>query len=253
MSLLLIISAQGLLLLLIVSILFQLPRPLPFSAYIACLVLAIGGVSIALLLDNQSVALFDTAELLTIITALIVLVVGVGYGIGEIRKTRPVWKIRPLWLSITGLLLIIITLAIPITMARSDLQGRLSETENVQAMPIATPTSRETARQILDDVALVVAEQTGLSAEDVTVLLDDGASVASLLAQHGGDIEIVIERVTQIMSAGVETMTRNGQMSEDAAAVALPSMPIIVRLGMNTSLSGMLARFETEPESTPAP
>jgi len=244
MSLFLLISAQALLLILIASLLFTFPRPLNTPAYIGCLVLSLVGFGIALVLDNQTVALFDAPELLTMITAVIMMLVGFGLAIRQTPKNRP------MWLGITGIILFALTIALTLIEARNDLRENLNE--ETQPVIQATPTTREIARQILDDVALAIAQQTGLPAEDVTILLDGGASVAALISEHGGDLEIAITQITDIMTRGVQDMARNGQMDENAASFAIAGMPAIVRLGVNSSLNGMLARFDT-PESTPEP
>jgi len=244
MSMFLLISAQALLLLLIASLLFTFPRPLNTPVYIGCLVLSLVGFGIALVLDNQTVALFDALEFLTIITAVIIMLVGFGIAIRQTSKNRPIW------LGITGMILVALTIGLTLIEARNDLRENLSE--DTQPVIQATPTTREIARQILDDVALAIAEQTGLPADEVTILLDGGASVASLISEHGGDLEIAITQITDIMTRGIQDMARNGQMDENAASLAIAGMPAIVRLGVNSSLNGMLARFDT-PESTPEP
>jgi hypothetical protein len=250
MALFLLISAQALLLLLIASLLYTFPRPLSTPLYIVCLVLVLVAVGFALALDNQTSAIFDTLEFLSIVTAIIVLVVGL---VLTIRKTS---KNRSAWLSVLGFSLFVMTIGITLIEARNDLRDMLDEggveADSTEMVIISTPTSRETARQILDNVAIVIAQQTGLPADEVTLLLDGGASVASLISEHGGDLEIAITEITTIMSNGIQEMARNGQMDESAASFALASMPTIVRLGVNSSLNGMLARFDT-PESTPAP
>jgi hypothetical protein len=256
MAIFLIIASQALLLLLIASVLFTLPRPLSTPAYIGCIGLVLVGFGIALALDNQAVAIFDTAEFLSLATAVIVLVIGVGLTIRQTPKNRPAW------LSVSALLIIIMAVGITILESRNDLREVLNtpqpETtlapEITELVIVSTPTTQEIARQILDDVALAVANETGLSAEEVTRLFDEGASVSSLVEEHGGDLTILAEQITTIMSAGIEEMARNGQMDETFAASALASMPTIVRVGLNTNLNGMLARFDrTEAESTPAP
>lgn len=257
MAIFLLIVSQALALIIIASLLFTLPRPLNMSAYVGCLVLIGVGIGMALVLDNQDVAIFDTLEVLALITGVILLLVGIGIGIRQKSRTRP------FSLSALGMIILSLTVIITTLEARNDLRQRLDVVEDstpapdsteaiISPTPQATATTREIARQILDDVAVAIAEQTGLSADAVTVLLDEGASVASLIGEHGGDLEIAITDITAIMTAGVEAMARNGQMDENAASFALASMPAIVRLGVNSSLNGMLARFDT-PESTPAP
>lgn len=254
MAIFLLIISQALALIIIASLLFTLPRPLSMPVYIGCLALIGIGIGFALILDNQDVAIFDTLEVLIIITGMIILVIGVGIGI----RQKP--RIRPFSLSGLGVMVLILTVVITTLEARKDLRGRLEMEigENnmpdgiISPTPQATATTREIARQILDDVAVAIARQTGLSAEAVTVLLDGGVSVSGLIREHGGDIEVAIADITAIMTTGVESMARNGQMDENAASFAIASMPAIVRLGVNSSLNGMLARFDT-PESTPAP
>mgnify|MGYP001176888835 CR=1 FL=1 len=257
MAIFLLIVSQALTLIIIASLLFTLPRPLNTPVYMGCLVLIGVGIGMALVLDNQDMAIFDTLEVLALITGVIILFVGFGIGIRQKSRTRP------FSLSILGLIILSLTVIITTLEARNDLRQRLDVVEDttpapdstevvVSPTPQATATTREIARQILDDVAVAIAEQTGLSAEAVTVLLDEGASVAGLIREHGGDLEVAITDITVIMTAGVEAMARNGQMDENAASFALASMPAIVRLGVNSSLNGMLARFDT-PESTPAP
>lgn len=257
MAIFLLIISQALALILITSLLFTLPHPLSMPVYIGCLGLVMMGIGTGLLLDNQDVAIFDTLEVLTIITAVILLLVGLGIGI----RQKP--RLRPLSLSLLGVIILILTLVITTLEARNDLRDRLQMVEDdssssqgidvvISPTPQPTATARQIARQILDDVAVAIARQTGLPAEEVTYLLDGGASVASLIRQYGGDLDVAIADITTIMMAGVETMARNGQMDENAASFAIASMPAIVRLGVNSGLNGMLARFDT-PESTPQP
>lgn len=245
MAMLLLISAQALLFILIASLLFQFPRPLNTSIYIACLVLSLIGFGMALILDNQTVALFDALEFFAIITAVIIILVGFGIAVRQTPKNRPIW------LGITGIILFALTIGLTLIEARNDLRENLDDDTPAPVIQ-ATPTTREIARRILDEVAAAIAGQTGLPATEVTILLDGGASVSSLISEHGGDLEVAITEITDIMTQGVQDMARNGQMDENAASFALASMPTIVRFGVNSSLNGMLARFET-PESTPAP
>ncbi|HRF97872.1 MAG TPA: hypothetical protein PLZ51_21840, partial [Aggregatilineales bacterium] len=68
---------------------------------------------------------------------------------------RKISKNRSAWLSLLGFSLFVMTIGITLIEARNDLRDMLDENgveaNSTEMVIISTPTSRETARQILDN------------------------------------------------------------------------------------------------------
>ncbi len=191
----------------------------------------------ALVIENLNTAVFDQTELLIAGIALLVMIGAVVRGL---RFSKDEF-----WVAGVGLLLLLLTVLIPAFSTGVGLSDELAD------LPTPTPGTEQNlnqrARGIFDAVVVVIAAQTGLDERTIAQNLDDGVTVSALIAEHGGDLDIVVEEISEILTTQVQFLATEGRLTTAQAALALSQMRLIVRIGVEQDLAGSLARFEDNP------
>lgn len=150
---------------------------------------------------------------------------------------------RAYWGMSAAVLVFFLTLSLPILSARNALPGQLAEIPTPTPGP--TPSMNDVARGVYDQVLAVVAGETGLEPDVISQMLDSGeASVADMVRAADGDLEVVIQGITDVMVSAIQNLAAQGRMDENEAAFAISAMQTVVRAGVEFDLAGLMSRFE---------
>ncbi|MDX1992937.1 MAG: hypothetical protein SF029_11125 [bacterium] len=206
-------------------------------------------------LEAQADSVWDREEWLAATFSLLLIVGGLVSGGLNLTRREKTSGGRGLLGVVVGVLMIAITVAAPALATRTTLDETVTELPT--ATPGATQTSRERALNVFNAVVDVIAAETGLDVETVATNLDEGINVVQMVSDNGGDLELIIAQISDILTAQVEATLADGRMNSFTASLLISQMDNIVRLGVNTDLTGALSRFETPedaatPEATPA-
>lgn len=92
-------------------------------------------------------------------------------------------------------------------------------------------------------VRQVIAEEIEVDEVLVFTQLDGGKPLAEIVVENGGDIERVVERLSEIMKAGIREAASRGEMNALQAALLVSQMDNLVRLAVNANLTEFGSRF----------
>ena len=150
-----------------------------------------------------------------------------------------------------GALLIISTFTVPFaavyftivpdTTATSD-QNETQSTEEAEATDELVERT-ERFDTLFRAVRQVIAEEIEVDEVLVFTQLDEGKPLAEIVAENGGDVERVIERLSEIMKAGIREAASRGEMNALQAALLVSQMDNLVRLAVNANLTEFGSRF----------
>ncbi len=190
----------------------------------------------ALLIENSAGGSFSFTEYITFAAAL-VLVIGCGvifWQEGRPHKSRAVWGIG------AGLILIVLTVAIPVIAVRVALPAQLSNIDTSESPQTTQQAAADVYRRVLE----VIAAETGYNSATISARLDSGdASVAAIVRETDGDLERVVVGITAVMSDAVAGLVLQGSMDENQAAFVISAMETVVRAGVEFDLTNLMARF----------
>lgn len=211
-------------------------------------ILAAGGLvllTIGLIIENLDEALFDTVELLALGGAFVLIILGISLiAQGRLRKASA-QQAHGLFDVAAGVVVLIFAIGTPAFFASQNL------TEQLDTVPTPTPgptqSSNDRARGIFDEVVDLIAAETGLDTRTVAQNIDDGVTVSQMVRDNGGDLEVIVVGISEILTTQVELLAAQGDLNSAQAGLLLSQMELIVRLGVNQDLAGSLARFESNP------
>jgi hypothetical protein len=92
-------------------------------------------------------------------------------------------------------------------------------------------------------VRQVIAEEIEVDEVLVFTQLDAGKPLAEIVAENGGNVERVIERLSEIMKAGIREAASRGEMNALQAALLVSQMDNLVLLAVNANLTDFGSRF----------
>lgn len=143
-----------------------------------------------------------------------------------------------------GVMLFVMVLVTPVIGANFLISSQLSDIDDtVQPVTEMTQSPQERALDVFDQVIRVIARQTGLDMLTIAENLDAGTTVAQLVREHNGNLEVVVNGIADIMSQQVQLLAAEGQIEPAQAAIGISYMETIVRRGVESDLTGFLARF----------
>jgi hypothetical protein len=203
----------------------------------------------ALIADNRTRGVWDRSEWALFAVAALLLVGGILLAFIERRNGYAFRRARGLRITLVGLVLAVIVGGVPVIAAAVGLRGNDSVTDPAEAELSAY----DRAVNIFDRVTQLVGEEADLDAETVALRLDEGVPVARLVRDNNGNLERVIQGISEILTGQVEILASSGDMNETAAAIAIAQMENVVRIGVEAELAGLLERFEPDdrPVDTP--
>ncbi len=208
----------------------------------------LGGVLVlglvALVIENSDGGSFNRLEYALFVIALALIMA--GSVLAGLEKGRLSLKTsRAVYGVLGGVLLFMLTALMPVLAVRGTLPGLLAEQATVTPGP--TLTSQEIAENVYRDVIQVIADETGYTPQTVSDRLDSGsASVADMVRETGGDLDTVVQAITVILSEQVRYLLAEGRLGETEASIALSGMETIVSVGVETGLTNLLDRFESD-------
>ena len=179
------------------------------------------------------------------VIALVLLALSVLIAIAEGFRPQRLRQSRGIFGGVSALLVLIATFTVPFVSnyyalsldTRIPTPTPIAPTA-VADVPTATASGQERALSVFNAVVRVVAQETGQDSETILARLDGGETIANLVQASGGDLNAVIDQITQIMSDQIRQLADEKHMGQAQAAFALSQMEFIVRLGVNQRLDG---------------
>jgi hypothetical protein len=150
-----------------------------------------------------------------------------------------------------GVLLIVSTFTVPfaavyftIAPETNATSGQM-ETQSTESVEATDELVERTERfnTLFRAVRLVIAEEIEVDEVLVFTQLDAGRPLAEIVTENGGDIDRVIERMSEIMKAGIREAANRGEMNALQAALLVSQMDNLVRLAVNANLTDFGSRF----------
>jgi hypothetical protein len=92
-------------------------------------------------------------------------------------------------------------------------------------------------------VRQVIAEEIEVDVVTVFTQLDEGKPLAEIVAENGGSVERVVERISDIMQIGIREAARTGEMNPIQAALLVSQMDNLIHLAVYTDLTDFGGRF----------
>ena len=204
----------------------------------------LGLALVALIVENADQGNFTLAEYVLLAGALVLLIAG---GMLALLERRPLAQARGTWGVLSGGLLLLLTVALPVLGARFALDDEIA----TRGTPTAGPTQsmNTVARGVYDRVLAVISVETGYDPDMISERLDSGeASVAQMVRETDGDLEVVIEGITAVMNDEVRALVAADRIDEGAASLAISSMETAVRIGVEVDLTGLMQRFDSSDQ-----
>lgn len=160
---------------------------------------------------------------------------------GRLRASRGVLGL------FAGLLLIASSFSVPFLTVWFSLSAG-TESPSIAAAPTASPETtlevegvvsveRVQAEQLFKAIRQVLAEEIDASEVDVFTDLDNGVPLAEIVAAHGGDVDRVRVRLSQLLREAVRASAERGEISLLQAALLVSQMDLFVRFAVNTDLN----------------
>jgi hypothetical protein len=86
------------------------------------------------------------------------------------------------------------------------------------------------------ELITVVAEQTGLTEEDILAQVRDGATLAEIITANGGDVDAVIAAVVEEATTRIATAVTEGRITQERADEMLANLQETVTSAINGEL-----------------
>jgi hypothetical protein len=159
-----------------------------------------------------------------------------------------------------GVLLAIIAVSVPLLSIFLESSALEAETPQVAAAATQSPDAESTAEftdadraraeQLFKAIRDVLAEE--IDADEVAVFtqLDNGKPLAEIVAENGGDVERVIDRLTVIMREAIRESAERGEIPAFQAGIFVSQMELFIRLAVNSDLNTFGQRFSSAPTAT---
>lgn len=77
---------------------------------------------------------------------------------------------------------------------------------------------------VIGELASAVTEATGLELMDIMQQLGDGATVAEIITENGGDVDVVITSVIDSVTTALNERVESGELSQENADIILETL-----------------------------
>jgi hypothetical protein len=205
----------------------------------------------ALVVDNLDTVMLDTVESGALVLAGVLFVFSLLITIIEVFRPQRLRASRGVFGLGMGALLAISALAVPYL--------AVYVYEAAKPPPLPTPINvtpnadDQRFRAFFASILQIVAEETGLDSGVVLEQLrNERLSVEQLVAANGGDFEVVVQRITDLMYAQIEALVDDGRITPVQAAGAILLIPNLVRTSLSNDLDS-LQQFFNRGQPTPSP
>jgi hypothetical protein len=203
----------------------------------------------ALILDNLEQSTFDALEQSFGLIAAGLVIGGLIVIALELRRPARLRQSRGVMAATIGVLLGALTLITPTIGALILIPAQVAALPS--ATPGPTPTIRERVMVIFEETLDVVASETGLDREEVAAKLDSGMTVASMVSENGGDLEVIIQAISAIFIEQMQRLVAAEAIDEAQGALVISQMQNIVRVGMYSDFTGLLDQLAQIPDELP--
>jgi hypothetical protein len=205
----------------------------------------------AVIASNMDSASYGTEESIVIGLGAALVIGGLLITLLELRRPARLRQSRGILAMGTGLLLVVMAVVTPLIAANRMF---LSQAD---ALPSPTPgptqSAQAQAQEVFDRVLRVIARQTGMDTALVAAQLDRGTTVAQMVRTNGGDLEIVVAEIVDIMTEQVRRLVTNGQIDPVRGALGISLMETIVRRGVERDLAGLLEPLDWQADEADEP
>jgi hypothetical protein len=205
----------------------------------------------ALIANNTLEAPEPLVEQVALWLALAVIGISVIITLLEIFRPQRLKGSRGILGISSGLLLIISTFTVPFVAVYFSLSSNTiatSSSDDVEMTEEASATDElvertERFNTLFRAVREVIADEIGIDEVTVFTQLDAGTPLAKIVEENGGSVERVVERISDIMQAGIREAADTGEMNPIQAALLLSQMDNLIFIAVNTSLTEFGGRF----------
>jgi len=209
---------------------------------------------VAVVNDNGENTQFGLIEIGSAILGIGGVVGGIFITLLELRRPERLKQSRGMLGMGTGALLLIMTF-ITFNIARIELQTELATLPTPTAG--ATQTFEELGEMMFRDILDIISQETGgLTEEIILEQLDSGTTLRQLINDNGGDVDVVVQDLTDTMTGYFKQLAAEGRIEANQATAAIGSMGFFVRLSLDRDFSGFLEQLEQgggAVNQTPAP
>lgn len=169
----------------------------------------------------------------------------------ELSRKQPLRRSRGLIGFLSGMLVAAATFIVPFLVAYAALIGsNPPPTPEMTAEATTDPNSEpqliersDRFNELFAAVRQVVAEEIGIDEVLLFTQLDQGIYLADIVAANGGDVNRVVQRISEIMRAGVRAAASAGEMNPIEAALLVSQMETLIGLAVRTDIVIFSARF----------
>ena len=209
---------------------------------------------VAVVNDNGENTQFGLIEIGSAILGIGGVVGGIFITLLELRRPERLKQSRGMLGMGTGALLLIMTF-ITFNIARIELQTELATLPTPTAG--ATQTFEELGEMMFRDILDIISQETGgLTEEIILEQLDSGTTLRQLINDNGGDVDVVVQDLTDTITGYFKQLAAEGRIEANQATAAIGSMGFFVRLSLDRDFSGFLEQLEQgggAVNQTPAP
>lgn len=161
---------------------------------------------------------------------------------GRLRASRGILGVG------AGLLLVMSSFSIPFVSAWFSIRADTDPAGDTAAPRTTSPEAtlevegvvsveRVQAEQLFKAIRQVLAEEIDADEVDVFSALDAGEPLAEIVKRHGGDVERVEARLSQLLRAAVRESAERGEITLLQGALLVSQMDLFVRFAVRTDLN----------------
>ncbi|HRF97873.1 MAG TPA: hypothetical protein PLZ51_21845, partial [Aggregatilineales bacterium] len=209
---------------------------------------------VAVVNDNRANTQFGLIEIGSAILGIGMIIGGIVVMLLELRRPDRLKQSRGILGMGTGFLLLVM-IFITFNTARVQLQAELATLPTPTAG--ATQTFEELGEVIFTDILNLISQETGgLAEEFILEQLDAGVTLRQLINDNGGNVDVVVQGLTDTMTGYFKQLAAEGRIEATQATAAIGSMGFFVRLSLDRDFSGFLEQLEQGSGAvnrTPAP
>jgi hypothetical protein len=199
------------------------------------LVFLVALVSLAgLIVSGQDGVTDNLVEVAVLGIAITLAVFGVIFIISELFRPQRLRQSRGVLTLGLSMLLALSALLVPLAAAYFSLPPRQ------QPVPVVNQTESDASAEfyvVFSEVVDIIGDASGLSQDEVLTALDNGETVAQLIATNNGDIEQVIDDITRVMQNFLRSLAAQERVDPLRASAGIAGMEIVVRYAVNNDLS----------------
>ena len=198
-----------------------------------------------LLVRHLGTPQYGAADIAALGVAAILLTSGLVLMLIEAFRPQRLRRSRGTFSAGIGLLLGIAALGVSLLaglmLREASSTAGLPTPVNVTAAPTAVLEDRFAAT--FEDVFARIATETGLEQNQLRAELENGATVATLVRQHGGDLKALARDITRQLGSLIDLAESENLITTGQAVLFSNGLPLMVRYALNNDLETLAERF----------